>query len=123
MRKYFALAATGIGMIGALVAAPSAVASTGQPGTVSAPRPASAQSCSAWSPTANGEGAGFINTTIQIRTGPGIECGSRGTIYAGTEVYYRCITVNQYGNTWIYYRIAGTSTYGWAYTEDVDGIY
>jgi hypothetical protein len=66
-----------------------------------------------WTPTANGEGAGFLRTTVYLRNGPYEACGETFYGPSGHLVHFHCWTINSYGNTWWYVRIAGTESYGW----------
>ncbi|UDM05533.1 hypothetical protein [Streptomyces longhuiensis] len=54
-----------------------------------------------------------------IRPKPYESCGSHGTFTAGTKIYYWCYIYNDYGNMWIYGRVAGTETKGWIYAPNV----
>ncbi|MEV7499828.1 hypothetical protein [Streptomyces sp. NPDC093018] len=96
------LAATGAALMTVLAGVSVATATT-----------AGAASCSDWSPSANGEGEGILTKSVNNKKGPGEDCTSSGSLSTGTIVWLRCYAVNQYGNTWWYFRTDATSTYGW----------
>lgn len=70
-------------------------------------------SCSGWGHSNKDGGSGYSTGTYALKAGPYAACGNTGQTYSGTYLYYHCYIVNDYGNTWTYARISGTSTEGW----------
>lgn len=70
-------------------------------------------SCSGWAHSNKDVGAGYSTGTYALKAGPYAACSNNGQTYNGTYLYYHCYTRNDYGNTWTWARIAGTSTEGW----------
>ncbi|MEV0505771.1 SH3 domain-containing protein [Streptomyces spectabilis] len=101
-RHTAALAAVGSLALGlsALTAAP----------TQAAPQ---AVTCSGWDYSNLDHGSGTLTRGANMKVGPYAACGNVRGMDTGTKVYYWCYTVNDYGNTWTYARIAGTETHGW----------
>ncbi|MGW1716369.1 SH3 domain-containing protein [Streptomyces adonidis] len=101
--------------LAALGLAAGANLATATPGSAAA-----AISCSGWGHSNNDSGAGYSTGTYALKTGPYAACGNTGQTYAGTYLYYHCYVVNDYGNTWTYARISGTSTEGWFSDDNLD---
>ncbi len=67
----------------------------------------------------NSSGEGTFQGATNLRVKPYAACGNEGTFVSGTKFYYWCYVINNYGNKWIFGRIAGTQTKGWVYDPDV----
>ncbi|MCZ4121950.1 SH3 domain-containing protein [Streptomyces sp. H39-S7] len=99
-KAVLALATTGLALASSLaVATPSQAAAT--------------VSCSGWNHSNKDSGSGSSTGTYALKSGPYAACSYSGQTYNGTYLYYHCYTVNEYGNTWTWARIAGTGTEGW----------
>ncbi|MFD7920373.1 hypothetical protein ACFV3R_14240 [Streptomyces sp. NPDC059740] len=57
--------------------------------------------------------------TGSLKSGPANECSSVASAPYGTIFYAWCQKINDYGNYWVYGRIAGTQTKGWYYTSNL----
>lgn len=77
------------------------------------PAAQAADNCNQWTQFPNGEGAGTMEVTANLKTGPYASCGNVRSVAAGTRLYFYCAVKNSYGNFWFYVRVGGTSTYGW----------
>ncbi|MEE6311375.1 hypothetical protein V1634_31570 [Plantactinospora veratri] len=97
------------------------------------PTPAvAAPSCTSPSHSVNGEGSGVMKGTYNLKVAPYSDCGTIRSVPKGTEIFYHCLYVNDYGNLWVYGRVEGTSTSGWMsldnltdtwLDDDGDGVY
>ncbi|MDX2546090.1 SH3 domain-containing protein [Streptomyces sp. WI04-05B] len=87
------------------------------PGNASA-----AISCSGWGHGNYDAGEGYSKGTYALKTGPYAACGniSGGQTYSGTHLYYHCYVINDYGNSWTYARIDGSSAAGWFSDDNLD---
>ncbi|HEY9369894.1 serine/threonine-protein kinase [Streptomyces sp.] len=81
--------------------------------TATEPTPVST-ACTGWAHANRSDAYGTLATTSHLYTGPYAECGYVSEVKSGVKVYYHCYVTNAYGNKWIYARIAGTNTEGWA---------
>ncbi|MCW2876971.1 MAG: hypothetical protein JWQ95_1071 [Sphaerisporangium sp.] len=61
----------------------------------------------------NGDGAGRMKGTYNLKLAPYASCGNVTRLSQGTLVYYQCWKRNSYGNLWWYVRVAGSHTHGW----------
>lgn len=68
----------------------------------------------------NGEGAGRMTGTYNLKVAPYASCGNVARLTTGTVVYYQCFYNNSYGNTWWYVRVQGTQTYGWMSWDNLE---
>ncbi|WP_405724463.1 hypothetical protein OG607_18845 [Streptomyces sp. NBC_01537] len=82
-----------------------------------------AASCTAWSPSANGEGAAIMNISTHLKNNEYSTCDNVASISLDTEVYLRCYATNSKGNVWWYVRIANGTTLGWTSEANLDLIY
>ncbi|MFD5628554.1 MULTISPECIES: hypothetical protein, partial [unclassified Streptomyces] len=98
-------------MSGSLAAVGLAAAAT--LGTAATSNAAAAISCSGWNHSNPDAGAGYSTGTYALKAGPYAACGNTGQTYNGTYLYYHCYVTNDYGNTWTWARISGSSTEGW----------
>ncbi|WP_418959708.1 protein kinase domain-containing protein [Streptomyces tritici] len=81
--------------------------------TATKPTPVST-GCTGWAHQNLSDAEGTLSANSHLYTGPYAECSYVSAVKAGTKVYYHCYVTNAYGNKWIYARIAGTKTEGWA---------
>jgi hypothetical protein len=65
----------------------------------------------------NGEGKLTFYKNYNLKVGPLGECDHVRSVSKGTDFYVWCFYENQYGNKWVYGRVAGTETKGWAFIE------
>jgi hypothetical protein len=61
----------------------------------------------------NSTGWGKLNGTYNLKKAPYSTCGNVKSLGGGTKLYFHCYVVNDYGNEWIYSRVAGTEIHGW----------
>jgi hypothetical protein len=83
--------------------------------TVVTESPALAVSCAGPSHRPNGGGGFNVAETTTLWTGPYSVCGTVGHVNTQQVLWAWCFWINDYGNTWWYVRVGGTSTYGWVY--------
>jgi|tagenome__1003787_1003787.scaffolds.fasta_scaffold20916121_2 hypothetical protein len=83
--------------------------------TVVTESPALAVSCAGPSHRPNGGGGFNIAETTTLWTGPYSVCNKVGSLNTQQLLWAWCFWLNDYGNTWWYVRVGGTSTYGWVY--------
>lgn len=63
-------------------------------------------------------GFGYFLGTVPVHTHPYGACAA--TNYrSGTKFYYWCYRYNDYGNFWIFGRVAGSEFIGWVYSPNV----
>ena len=105
----------------AAMALTAVLATTGAVVTAAAPAQA-AISCSDPANKPNGEGYALVKEPDLLYLGPYSACGAIRTMALNDVLYIWCHWVNDYGNTWFYGRVAGTSTYGWMYTGAIEWI-
>ncbi|MCP2329517.1 hypothetical protein HDA40_008024 [Hamadaea flava] len=86
------------------------------------PAAQAADNCSGYTQFPNGEGAGTMEVTANLKVGPYASCGNVRSVAAGTRLYFYCEVMNSYGNIWDYVRVAGTSTYGWMSRQNMTNI-
>ncbi|GAA0436756.1 hypothetical protein Aca07nite_45170 [Actinoplanes capillaceus] len=87
---------------------------------VATAQPASADSCSSWKPSQNGDGSGLMKAgTWNLKSNYYSTCGNIGVVSGGERVWFQCWSTNSYGNQWWYVRVAGTSTYGWISDDNI----
>ncbi len=88
---------------------------------VAAPTPAAqaADTCSGWKHYVNGEGAGNMEVTANLKVGPYSSCGNVTSVAQGTRLFFHCMVENDYGNNWWWVRISGTNTYGWMSEDNI----
>jgi hypothetical protein len=55
-----------------------------------------------------------------IKSAPYAACGNVAWIGEGMNIYIWCSRVNQYGNMWVYARVAGSSTRGWFSLDNIE---
>ena len=84
--------------------------------TVVTESPALAVSCSGPSSRPNGGGGFNIDETTTLWEGPYSACGVVGHLNTQQILWAWCYWLNDYGNTWWYVRVGGTSTYGCVYS-------
>ncbi|MEV6394032.1 protein kinase [Streptomyces sp. NPDC051907] len=94
---------------------PSASPETKPSPTVKEPTPVST-ACTGWAHENRGNGYGYLASTSHLYTGPYAECQYVTTVKTGVKIYYHCYVTNAHGNKWIYARIEGTKTEGWAHS-------
>ncbi|MEU2156880.1 protein kinase [Streptomyces sp. NPDC019396] len=83
--------------------------------TVKEPTPVST-ACTGWGHENRSDGYGYLAGTSHLYTGPYAECQYVTAVKTGVKLYYHCYITNAYGNKWIYARIVGTNTEGWAHS-------
>ncbi|WP_175410765.1 serine/threonine-protein kinase [Streptomyces sp. TRM64462] len=81
--------------------------------TVKEPTPVST-ACTGWAHENNSDGYGYLAETSHLYTGPYAACQYVTAVKTGVKIFYHCYITNAYGNKWIYARIEGTNTEGWA---------
>lgn len=64
----------------------------------------------------------FIASGVNIRTGPGTDCTSRGQGQAGQSATYHCFVVGHDGHTWTYLTRHGPETTGWVRDTFLSGF-
>ncbi|WEV27710.1 hypothetical protein OYE22_22900 [Streptomyces sp. 71268] len=74
---------------------------------------ASAVTCTGWEYANYDDATGSVSKAGHMKVGPYAACDDVEYLAVATNVYYWCYAVNDYGNTWTYARIKGTSTQGW----------
>ncbi|MDX3135180.1 hypothetical protein PV367_36545 [Streptomyces europaeiscabiei] len=90
-----------------------------------APSAQAAPQAECWTPTANGEGRGFMLGAANLKTGPySSGCANRGYANSGERIYLHCYTVNSFNNVWWWVRTS-SNNYGWTsdanfWTDSVD---
>jgi hypothetical protein len=94
---------------------PSASPETKPSPTVKEPTPVST-ACTGWGHENRSDGHGYLAETSHLYTGPYAECQYVTVVKTGVKLYYHCYITNAYGNKWIYARIDGTNTEGWAHS-------
>ncbi|MFD3436863.1 serine/threonine-protein kinase [Streptomyces sp. NPDC058685] len=94
---------------------PSASPETEPSPTVKEPTPVST-ACTGWAHENRSAGYGELGETSHLYTGPYAECQYVTVVKTGAKLYYHCYVTNAYGNKWIYARIDGTNTEGWAHS-------
>ncbi|WP_406400721.1 protein kinase [Streptomyces sp. NBC_00879] len=94
---------------------PSASPETKPSPTVKEPTPVST-ACTGWAHENRSDGYGYLAETSHLYTGPYAECQYVTVVKTGVKLYYHCYITNAYGNKWIYARIDGTNTEGWAHS-------
>ncbi|MFF7204139.1 protein kinase [Streptomyces sp. NPDC008141] len=94
---------------------PSASPETEPSPTVKEPTPVST-ACTGWAHENRSAGSGQLAETSHLYTGPYAECQYVTVVKTGAKLYYHCYITNAYGNKWIYARIDGTNTEGWAHS-------
>ncbi|MEU9009442.1 protein kinase [Streptomyces sp. NPDC048479] len=94
---------------------PSASPKTKPSPTVKEPTPVST-ACTGWGHENRSDGYGYLAETSHLYTGPYAECQNVTVVKTGVKLYYHCYITNAYGNKWIYARIDGTNTEGWAHS-------
>lgn len=72
--------------------------------------------CTGWGHENRSDGYGYLAETSHLYTGPYAECQNVTVVKTGVKLYYHCYITNAYGNKWIYARIDGTNTEGWAHS-------
>jgi hypothetical protein len=91
-------------------------------GAALAPSANAAAQAECWTPSANGEGRGYMKGGFNLKSGPYQSgCLNTGWASEGSTVYFQCWTKNSFGNVWWYVRLAGTQTYGWTSDANVWG--
>ncbi|KQV93976.1 hypothetical protein ASD08_18500 [Streptomyces sp. Root369] len=91
--------------------------------SVAATPPASAAACTTWNPSANGEGAGYMNISTHLKNNYYSGCDNVASVSYSTLVYFRCFKYNaSTGHWWVYVRVAGTSTSGWTSFDNVNDL-
>lgn len=65
------------------------------------------------------DGSGVFVGTYNLKEAPAKECATVASGAQGAKFYYWCYVYNQYGNQWIYGRIAGTTTQGWTSVDNL----
>ncbi|MEV4246983.1 hypothetical protein AB0J63_26665 [Streptosporangium canum] len=113
-KKIAALAATAITALSALSVTPSATAAI-QPRSTSA-------GCIGHIPAENGEGVGVMNKSANLKHAFYATCSNVAYLTTGTKLYFQCWWKNDYGNQWWHVRVAGTSTYGWMSSDNIDVV-
>lgn len=93
---------------------------------------ASAATCTSWSPSANGEGAGLMVVDgTHLKNNYYAKCDNNSSISSGTVVWLRCYKWNSANHLWWYVRDEN-SNYGWTsydnvydylYDDNGDGYY
>ncbi|GAA1643820.1 hypothetical protein ACFQY4_27070 [Catellatospora bangladeshensis] len=86
------------------------------------PAAQAADNCNEYSSFPNGEGAGTMEVTANLKVGPYSSCGTVRSLAVGTRVFKHCEVMNSYGNIWWYVRVSGTSTYGWMSLQNLTNI-
>ncbi|MEV3993082.1 serine/threonine-protein kinase [Streptomyces sp. NPDC049837] len=94
---------------------PSAPPETKPSPTVKEPTPVST-ACTGWAHENRSDGYGYLAENSHLYTGPYAECQYVTVVKTGVKLYYHCYVTNAYGNKWIYARIEGTNTEGWAHS-------
>lgn len=71
----------------------------------------------------NSDGYGTLKGSTPVRTAPYEKCPSK-SYKSGSRFYYWCYENNDYGNKWIFGRIAGTSKgdAGWVYAPNIKHV-
>ncbi|MFD7615059.1 protein kinase [Streptomyces sp. NPDC059828] len=94
---------------------PSASPETKPSPSVKEPTPVST-ACTGWAHENRSDGYGYLAETSHLYTGPYAECQYVTAVKTGVKLYYHCYITNAHGNKWIYARIVGTNTEGWAHS-------
>lgn len=71
----------------------------------------------------NGEGAGEMTGTYNLKIAPYSDCWSVQSVSTGTRLWFHCWLLNDFGNLWWYVRIAGTETYGWMSNDNMKNLW
>lgn len=66
----------------------------------------------------NSSGYGYFKKKTPVRVFPYAKCAGKN-FKKGTKFYYWCYDTNDYGNKWIWGRVAGTDYTGWVYAPNV----
>ncbi|MEO3844357.1 MULTISPECIES: hypothetical protein [unclassified Streptomyces] len=91
----------------------SAAALLGATQVAASPAANASVSCN-WGGGNYDSGYGIIKSgTYGLKAGPYSSCNTVGTLVGGVLLYFHCWHYNDYGNLWVYGRIAGTDTMGW----------
>ncbi|MEH0639597.1 hypothetical protein [Streptomyces bottropensis] len=89
-------------------------------GAALAPSANAAAQAECWTPSANGEGRGYMKGGFNLKSGPYQSgCNNTGWAPQGSTVYFQCWTTNSHRNDWWYVRLAGTQTYGWTSAANI----
>ncbi|WUH98964.1 hypothetical protein OHR68_36540 [Spirillospora sp. NBC_00431] len=67
----------------------------------------------------NSDAWGTFVGTYNLKEAPAKECTTLSSGPQGARFYYWCYVYNEYGNQWIYGRIAGTTNHGWTSNENL----
>ncbi len=65
-------------------------------------------------------GAGKVNNSSPIRTGPYESCAVVAQVGTSKDLFYHCWVQNSAGNKWTHVRIANTNTEGWMYNGNLN---
>ena len=101
----------------AFVAITIAVPGAALPGSPAAAAPA----CGGQAVNNSDDGWGLVDAS-PLRQAPYGHCGVVANLAQGTRIYFHCWVVNDYGNFWVWARVAGTERYGWMYRENINTI-
>ncbi|KUJ64404.1 hypothetical protein ACZ90_57590 [Streptomyces albus subsp. albus] len=64
------------------------------------------------------DGYGHFKGSVAMHEHPYADCASK-TYPSGQRFYFWCWSNNEYGNKWIFGRVAGTQDLGWVYSGNV----
>ncbi|RGC65678.1 hypothetical protein C5N14_27635 [Micromonospora sp. MW-13] len=99
--------------IAAVMLGSAAVLAVAAPAQASCP-----QGIASFEPQVNGT---FAGTGINIRTGPGSDCTSRGQGQPGQTATFRCWTTGHDGARWTYLHNRATGVSGWSRSDLLSG--
>jgi hypothetical protein len=91
-------------------------------GVLVTPGAAQAASCGSQAVTNADDGYIVLGEDADLQKAPYAACGTNIRAKAGTKIWSWCTVENDYGNTWLWGRIAGTETYGWVYVEHASEV-